>query len=302
MACEQYIQPDTLKELVTGLAKMTSDSVILAGGTDLIIKLRSRHMNPDCMLSLCRVPELKSISESGGYLRIGAMETHDNIANNTLVRKECKALAMACSHVGSQQVRNKGTIGGSLGNASVAGDMLPVLVLFHGLVEILDSAGKTRKVDAQEFTLGIGRTILQPQEVIMAVWLPLHSHRESCFIKLGGRREVTIAEISLAFSWERSGQHFHKIEGVLGAVDTKPIYLQEVDEILEDRKVGKYEMDLLADSLSKRIRAIRENRKRQPRLRIQECEKVYKERAVKGIVYDALEIMMRKTDKKSKNI
>ncbi len=291
MACELYLQPSSLTELAEDLKKMTEKSLVLAGGTDLMVKLRSRPVDADCILSLCKVPDMKGIEEQEGYVRIGAMETHGEIAKNPLIQEYFQALSMACDHVGSKQIRNKGTIGGSLGNASVAGDMLPVLYLFHGEIELLNQNGASRRVKAEEFSLGVGKTVLETQEVILAVWLPIHQERKSCFVKLGGRREVTIAEISLAMSWESQEGRFHQVEGILGAVDVKPIYLKEADEILGDKAVGEKEKNRLSASLSERIRIIRENRKRQPKLRIRDCEKVYKERAVKGVVYDVLNIM-----------
>lgn len=293
MTCEKYIQPLTLDALTVALSRMTEDSVILAGGTDLIIALRKNHRAPDCILSLCSVKEMKGICRQGTYIRIGAMETHGAVAENPLVKQNLQALAMACDHVGSKQIRNKGTIGGNLANASVAGDILPVMCLLHGLVEIMDSSGSTRKIQAEDLLMGAGKTVLKPGEVILAVWLPLLPERNSCFVKLGGRKEVTIADISLAMSWEIKNGRFHNVEGVLGAVDTKPVYLTEANALLGDRRIQNEDLLAFSESLSKRIRTIRENRSSQPRLRILECEKVYKEAAVKGVVYDVFEMMKK---------
>lgn len=292
MAEGNYVQPRSLEELAEALEKMTEKSRVLAGGTDLIIQLRTKHMQPDCLLSLCKIEEMTGIRQEGEFVRIGAMCTHTEIAGNSLIQDKFTALSMSCGHVGSKQIRNKGTIGGSLANSSVAGDMLPVLYLFNGKVEVFTRDGKTRMVRAQDFSLGVSKTVLSPQEVILAVWLPIAERRKSCFVKLGGRKEVTIAEISLAMSWESQDGYYHNIDAILGAVDTKPVYLEEANEILGDRNVGEEEKDQFAESLAGRIRVIRENRKRQPRLRIRDCEKVYKEWAVKGVVYDTLKIMV----------
>lgn len=291
MSETRYLQPSCVEELVQALGQMTDKSAVLAGGTDLMIAIRNKLPEIDCLLSLCRVEELAEIRKEEGWLSVGAMATHAQIAANSLVRNYFPALSMACDHVGSKQIRNKGTIGGSLANASAAGDMLPCVYLFHGEVEILDWEGKARRVPAEEFYQGISRTCLKTGEILKSIWLPVHEERNSCFVKLGGRKEVTIAEISLALSWVRDAEGYHQIEGILGAVDSRPIRLEEADRILSGRKINREQKEALAESLSQRIQVIRENRKRAPKLRIRECEKVYKEYAVKGVVYDAIELI-----------
>lgn len=293
MACMNFLQPGNLSELVESLGQMTENSRVLAGGTDLLVNLRSKPANYDVILSLCKVSELTGISREGDKVRIGAMETHGNIASAPLINEFFPALSQACDHVGSKQIRNKGTIGGSLGNASVAGDMLPVLVLFEGEIELLCREGTTRLVPALEFQKGPSRTELTVGEVISAIWLPIQEGRRSCFLKMGGRREVTIAELSLSMSWYGEPGAFRQVRGVLGAVDVRPVVLDEAPGLLEGCEIGEEQADALAQSLSERIRQIRLNRKRRPRLRIREGETLFKERAVKGLVYDVLEMMQK---------
>lgn len=303
MRVQNYDQPASLSELAVCLGRMDEKSTLLAGGTDFIIKMKNRPREITYLVSLCKVPELFGIGIEKGpdgidMLRVGAMETHDNVAHDENVQRWARALSISCNHVGSQQVRNKGTIGGSLGNASVAGDVIPVLYLLHATIEIFGADGTSRFIAADELIAGVGRTTLSLQEVIRAVWIPLHPERDSCFVKLGGRKEVTIADISVCLSWERSGGHFHAVEGVLGAVDVRPVRLTEVPEIFEGSDAGTEECSRLADSLAERIRVIRKNRKRPPKLRIREGEPEYKERAVRGVVYDAVELMCEIAEKK----
>ena len=291
-----FLQPSTKKQLLSAMGKLTENSAILAGGTDLLIDMREKHREPDLILSLCKMKELGCISQEGTCLRIGSMVTHDQAANDPEIRKYFPALSMACSQVGSKQIRNKGTIGGNLMNASPAADMLPVMYLFHAVLEILSPDGSIRLIPVEELLKGPGRTVLQTGELLQAVRLPEAEGRKSCFVKLGARKEVTIAEISLAFSWEERDGVLCSTEGILGAVDTKPVILTETADFLDGRRASDIQgqAEALAESLAGRIRRIRENRTRPPRLRITEGERLYKERAVKGVVYDALELI-RKT-------
>ena len=263
-----YSQPTDMDGLARALGQATEKTVLLGGGTDLLIMIQKKHPPIDRYISLGKIPDLGKIEEQDGFLKIGAMATHHQIARNPLVEKYFPALSMACSHVGSQQIRNKGTIGGSLANASPAGDMMPCVFLFKGNQ----------------------RTALSLGEAVSALWLPIREERKSCFVKLGARTDVTIAQISLALSWEKKEKAIESVRAYLGAVDVRPLYLPEAEELLSG-EISREKKDALAESLRDRIQGIRERRKRQPKLRITEAERLYKERAVKGIVYDAAEYM-----------
>ncbi len=286
----RYFQPRTRQELSEALGQMTENSRIIAGGTDLMAAIRGSNSSTDCYISLFCLGDMAGIQKENGWVRVGAAATHDEIAKNPIIQENFRALSMACSKVGSQQIRNKGTIGGNLVNASPAGDMLPCVCLFRGEVEILKADGSTYRMPARDFLQGAQKTALKPKEALYAVWLPVQKNRRSTFVKLGSRKEVTIAQISMAVSWEK-GTYFQEIEGYLGAVDTKPIYLEEMDRILSGRPVGMEQREELTCSLQERIRIIRQNRKRPPKLKITEAEQLYKERAVRSVVYDVIDQM-----------
>lgn len=284
----KYYQPKSMNKLADVLQKATNQTAILAGGTDLLIKIRNRHPELDAYISLIKIKDLKEIYEENGFLRIGACATHDEIANNKQVNKDVTALSMACAHVGSQQIRNKGTIGGSIANASAAGDMLPCIFLFNGQIEIYTKEKESVFLPIQEFYQGIGKIKLKIGEIIRAIWIPIKKEK-SCFVKLGSRKDVTIAEISLALAWNKS-ENERLVRGYLGAVGEKPVFVEECGTYLKGA-LDKNSLDELAFIMGEKIRTIRKNRKRPPKLRITEEERLYKERAVKGVVYDAVEYM-----------
>ena len=190
---------------------------------------------------------------------------------------------MACSQVGSQQIRNKGTLGGSLANASPAGDIIPCIFLYGGKIEILGEHG-IRSVDAESFLLENGCTLLGRNELITSILLPLEEERKSCFVKLGSRREVTIAQISLCISWKEEDNEKKDMKGFIGAVDIRPVEFEKAYLLGENSEESREEA---AAWLADKIRGIRSNRTRESKLKITEAEKLYKERAVKGIVFDA---------------
>lgn len=291
---DKYLQPDTLEKLEELLPVMTDKSAVLAGGTDLFPRIREGKQTPDRYISLCRIEDLKKIEEIDGWLKIGAMVTHEQAAGDGKIKQYFKALHMACSKVGSQQIRNKGTIGGNIVNASPAGDIMPCVFLYGGEVEIMSTKGY-RRIKIEEFLRENGKTDLGIQEILTAVWLPEDAEKKSCFIKLGGRREVTIAQISLCASWSEKGGRKENIKVYAGAVDVKPILFSEAELLAQDREEAT---EQAASALRRQIKEIRMRRMRESKLKITEAEKLYKERAAKGMIYDLAALM--EAEKKEK--
>ena len=122
--------PSDMDCLFAALGHMTEKSAIIAGGTDLTIKLHEGRERPDLLVNVLDVKEMRSINVSRGRVEIGAALNFSELAASGVVREKLPALADAASTVGSKQIRNRGTIAGNVGSASPAGDMLPVLLLY----------------------------------------------------------------------------------------------------------------------------------------------------------------------------
>ena len=284
MTSTEFLQPNTLEELKHILPGLSSTAVILAGGTDLMPQIRSQHLSCSCVLSLCNIPELRSIEQTNdGFLKIGAMATHSAAADHPLIQRYFRALSMACSHVGSQQIRNKGTLGGNLVNASPAGDIAPCIYLYGGELELLSAEG-IRRVHIEEFFSPSGTARLEKGEILTSIRLPIQAERNSCFLKLGSRSEVTIAQISLCALWEMRGGTPNVLRAFAGAIDRKPCPFP-APSLLSSKATA----DQAAALLARQIRQLRLQRSRPPKLKLTEAEQLYKERAAKGIVYDVME-------------
>lgn len=280
-----YIQPNSLAELKNLLPALPERTAVLGGGTDLLPRLRADRPELDCMLSLWKVPELREISVEDGWLRLGAMVTHEAAARDETVCRYFQALQMACSHVGSQQIRNKGTLGGSLANASPAGDIMPCLFLYQGQVEVLASEG-SRRLSAEEYCKEDGRTALGAGDILTALWLPIVPELHSCFVKLGSRTEVTIAQISMCSAWRERPEGLEVLRAYVGAIDRRPVLFPDPGLLAREETLGQ-----AADVLAEEVRRIRQNRSRPSKLKITEAEQCYKERASKGIICDVMEKM-----------
>lgn len=280
-----YFQPNSMEELAETLARLPDRTFVLAGGTDLLPMLRTKRPEYDAMLSLWSVPELRVIREQDGWLKLGAMVTHASAAGSGAVEKHFRALGMACAHVGSQQIRNKGTLGGSVINASPAGDILPCMLLFGAEAELLSRDG-IRRLPVDQLIGADGKPDLRPGEVLTFLRLPIRPEWNSCFVKLGSRTEVTIAQISLCSAWTVQDSRTMVHSAYIGAVDRKPLAFPDAYLLGAPESA-----DAAAQVLRREIQQIRERRTRPSKLKITEAEQLYKERAARGVVYEVMERM-----------
>ena len=146
-------------------------ALLYAGGTDLLVNIRTGNIDPPALICLERLAELKGVEESPDTVRLGACTTLADLLDHPLIKTNFPVLTKALQTLGSPLIRQMGTIGGNIGNASPAGDTLPPLYVLQAQVE-LKSAESCRTLPIAEFICGPRQTQLQPGEIISAVILP----------------------------------------------------------------------------------------------------------------------------------
>jgi carbon-monoxide dehydrogenase medium subunit len=163
-----YIAAKNLDEALQLLAKHKDDAKLLAGGHSLLPAMKLRLMQPSVLIDISRIKDLSYIREEGGQVRIGAMTTHYQIESSDLLRRVCPLLTEAAPHLGDVQVRNKGTIGGSLAHADPAADWpAPILALDAEMV--VSGAKGERVIKAEKFFVDLLTTALEPGEILREV-------------------------------------------------------------------------------------------------------------------------------------
>ena len=270
--------PKTLQEIPACLGRMTEKDKIIGGGTDLIIRLNMGLSKPDALCYLGYVDELKRITAEEDRLVIGAYATMTGIENHPAVKEYFPALMDAASDVGSLQIRNNGTIGGNIGNASPAGDLLPVLYLYNAQVEIMGAEGN--RVEPIEQIIA-GPTLAY-NEAVTRIFLPRPAFVSS-FVKLGFRRKVTISRIGIALGVQMDGDYVKDVRLVIGAISLKPVRLTAAEEFLRGKPLNESNIMEAARILSDLIMEIT------PR----EFDRDYKVFASRGIVMDAFKRIRR---------
>lgn len=171
----EYTAPATLKEALELLAD--GQCKVLAGGMSLVPLMKLRLASPDNVVDLARVPGLRGVAESGGRLTIGAMTTHHEVESSPLVRGRCPLLAEAASHIGDIQVRNMGTLGGSIAHADPAADYPAALLALEARVRLV-SAESDRTLSIEEFFVDTFTTALEPGEIVLELEVPVEEPSE----------------------------------------------------------------------------------------------------------------------------
>ena len=195
-----YLRPASVKEACELLALYGESARVIAGGTDLMVQLRDedkKWAGIRYVVDLSYIDGLKYIKEDGDLIRIGALATHSQIVKSDLLQREVPFFCEACSTVGSPQIRNRGTIGGSIGNASPASDPVPPLIALDAQVLISGKDGE-REEDLKSVFSGSYRTSLKPDEIITEISfkkLPVNS--QTAFLKLGRRKALAISRMNV---------------------------------------------------------------------------------------------------------
>ncbi|MDQ0376749.1 FAD binding domain-containing protein [Amycolatopsis thermophila] len=220
----EFLRPSTLAEALAAKAERP-DAVPLAGGTDVMVELNFDHRRPDALLDLTRVAELGEWTTDGDDVRLGAGVSYTRLI--TELGERLPGLAMASRTVGSPQIRNRGTVGGNLGAASPAGDTHPVLLATGARVEAASVRG-TRIIDADEFYVGVKKHSLEPDELIVAVHLPVATGPQQ-FAKVGTRNAMVIAVCSFAVALDPRGR---RAGAAIGSAAPTPRRATEAEEFL----------------------------------------------------------------------
>lgn len=249
-------RPCTLDEAFDLRAERGASARLLAGGTDLMVLLNARLLDADEFIDLWPIRELRGIEDLPQVLRIGALTTYTQLIRSPLVEQHAPALAAAARTIGAAQIQNRGTIGGNIANGSPAGDSLPVLSAFDAEIEIQSRRG-SRRISIHSFYSGYRQTILDDDELIVAVLLPkLREGERSSFIKVGTRRAQAISKVMLGARWRVSGGVIEDIALSYGSVAPTVIRAGAAETALRGQTPTPATIGLAIEALDRDIRPI----------------------------------------------
>ncbi len=215
-----YYAPATVKEAV-GLLSQHKDAKVIAGGHSLLPSMKLRLAQPSVLVDIGKIKDLSGIKVDAHGLTIGALTTHAAIAASEEVRSLHPALAEAASLIGDLQVRNRGTIGGSLSHADPAADYPAVMLALGAEMQVSGPKGE-RTIKASDFFTGVMTTALQPDEVLTHVRIPLMAPRSGCaYVKFPNpASRFALVGVCAMLTMDDTGACAHAAIGVTGACAT----------------------------------------------------------------------------------
>jgi carbon-monoxide dehydrogenase medium subunit len=178
----EYHRVASVEEAVGLLTRHKDDAKLLAGGHSLIPMMKLRLAQPKHLVDIGRVKGLTGIREEGGHFVIGALTTHYAVESSAAVRQKCPMLSEAAAMIGDPQVRNYGTIGGSVAHADPAADWPAVLLALGAEVKAVGAKG-ARTIKADDFFKDLFTTALHPDEVLTEIHIPTGGHGGAAYVK-----------------------------------------------------------------------------------------------------------------------
>lgn len=239
----EYLRPESLDELFVLMATHGSNARLLAGGTDLVVRMRKEP--PQIVIDLKRIAALRAdVARTASGIRIGARAVMTDIVSHPVVRQQFPALREAALVVGSVQIRNRATLAGNVCNASPAADTAPVLLAYGARVNVIGARG-ARLVSVDQFFVGPGRTTLAAGEIVESIDLPLPAAGTGAsFHRLTRRHGVDLAIVSVCCAVTAERVRFG-----FGAAGPRPLMVEDESGSLLDERVSRAESAALLQRL-----------------------------------------------------
>lgn len=251
----EYLAPKTLDKALSILEKYKDKSArILAGGTDLLVKMKTIDLKIDYLINIKNIPELNFINTADG-LKIGAAVPLSHIERIEKIKERYPALYEGIKSMAAIAVRNMGTMAGNICNASPAADTVPPLIAYGAEVKLVSKRGE-RTILVEDFVTGVGKTVMEVDEIITQINIPeVNKNSGSAFSKKS-RVKADIAKINLAVYVEREDNICKDCKIVLGSVAVKAIRAKEAEGLLKGQTVSISLIDKIARKVSEEIKPI----------------------------------------------
>jgi CO/xanthine dehydrogenase FAD-binding subunit len=232
-----YIRPGNMQDAIAAL-RANDEPYLLAGGTDLLIGMKTNAVRPKCLIDLKGIPDIDCIEYDNGF-KLGALTTVRDVEVSPLIREKIPALSEAAGTLGSIQIRNRATIGGNLCHGSPAADMAAILLAMNCELQIATGNGaKTMGLD--QFFTGPNSTVLNRNDVLAQIIIPKKIEQfKGIYLKHGPRNamDIGIVNIAILLDADVSSGFCNQIMIALGAVAPRPIRAKKAEALLNANRL-----------------------------------------------------------------
>jgi CO/xanthine dehydrogenase FAD-binding subunit len=257
-----YLKPNTIDEALSLLSQYKGRAKVIAGGTDLLPKLKRREIQaPEYVVDLKGIPDLDYVrhDEVGG-LSLGALATIHAVETSPIVRERFGVLFDAAESMASVQVRNRGTIAGNLCNAVPSADTAPAMLVMEASLKLTSQKGE-RVVEVGDFFTGPNETVLGTDEIVQEIRVPnLPAHGRGRYLKLTPRRSMDLAIVGVAAVVVTENKICHDIRIALGAVAPTPIRARRAEDAVRGQELSDEVIQRAAQIAAEECRPISDHR------------------------------------------
>lgn len=253
----EYFEPKSLQEAVGLLQRYGANARMLAGGTDLLIQIRERVVQPEQLINIKKIPGINTLHydpQSG--LEVGALVTIREVETSPQVAQHYPSLCRAVTNFASIQVRNRATLVGNICRASPSADSLPPLIAADARVVILGPEGR-REVPVEMFVQGPGKNQLQAGELVISLQIPAPAPQtQQVYLKHGRRVQMELATVGVAVSLTLAAGVCTRAGIVLAAVAPVPLRASRAESLILGQKVDESMIEAVAQAAMEESRPI----------------------------------------------
>lgn len=260
----EFYAPETLQEACRLLSEKGDESYVLAGGTDLMVKVNHRTVNPRAVIGIKGIKGLDQIrfSKKTG-LKIGAMALLSDVASNPAIKRNYPAVAYAAGETANVQIRNMGTLAGNLCNAAPSADNAPALIALDAEVTLMGPEGE-RRLQLDQFFLGPGMTAIKQGEVLTSITVPPPPPNSGAsYQHLSARGKVDISAVGVGAMVHLNGTKCRDVRLCLGAVAPTPKRASKTEKLIRGNRITQALLEkagIQASKEAKPISDVRANR------------------------------------------
>ena len=257
-----YLAPKTIEEALSMLSQHKGKAKVIAGGTDLVPKMKRREIKPaEYIIDLKGIPDLDYIKyDEGRGLRFGALTTIHAIETSPIIQEKFDVLAQAAYSMASTQVRNRGTVAGNICNAVPSADTAPALLTLEASLKLVSQKGE-KMVNIEDFFTGPSETILTDEELLQEIQVPnLPPHSKGIYLKLAPRRAMDLAIVGVGVVVTLEDGLCKDIRIALGAVAPTPIRARRAEETIKGQRFNDEVIEKTAQITAEECRPINDHR------------------------------------------
>jgi carbon-monoxide dehydrogenase medium subunit len=248
MSDTQYLAASTIEEAVNAHSKANGSARFLAGGTDLLVQIKSGIRKPNLVIDVKKIVELNSIEEiSENEFVVGASVSGVNLNRNKKFSKLWPGVLEAFRLIGSEQIQGRASLGGNICNGSPAGDSVPALIA-AGCIALIAGPNGKREIPIEEFHIGPGKTVLDNGEMLVSLKFPKREINSSdAYLRMTPRTEMDIAVVGCAVNITLDNNICTSARVSLGAVAPTPLLIEEASKIMVGTDLNSEVLDKVAD-------------------------------------------------------